>query len=86
MLASRGRARGFVMALTAGMVLFGVAVLGAGLLALFAGQPSRVWIVLLLCGVILTVLIGPARRRMRRQYDQIELERISAVDLGKKSS
>jgi hypothetical protein len=81
-LAGCGRARRLVMALTAAMVLLGIASLAAGITALALGQPYGVWYVLVLPGVILVGVCAPLRRTLRRRYDQRELARITAADLG----
>ncbi|MBN1589397.1 MAG: hypothetical protein JW888_07775 [Pirellulales bacterium] len=84
-LASRGRARAFVMALTAAIVLFGIALLGAGVVALLLKQPYAVHYPLLLIGGLGTLIVGPMRRVLRRRYEQKELQQISAMDLGSAS-
>jgi len=84
-LVRRGRGRGFVMAVTAATALLGMALLGAGAAALVAAQPAEVWFPLLLGGGLGAGMFGAFRPIIRKRYDQMELEQISAMDLGKGS-
>jgi len=54
----------------------------AGLVALGLGQPYAVYYPLLLFGGILTVVCGGLLPVIRRRYAEIELRRMTAMDLG----
>jgi hypothetical protein len=82
LLAGRGRARGFVMTLSAAMVVVGLLLLAVGVVAAMLGQPYAVWYPLALAGLIPTVVVGASRRTIRRRYEQAELQRMAALDLG----
>lgn len=81
-LANRGRARSFVMWLTAAMVLVGVAVFAVGVVAVIVGQPYAVYFPLLLLGGLTAGIIGPTRRTIRKRYEQTELRRLEAMDVA----
>ena len=81
-LAGRGKARRFVMTALIVMPCMGLVFLIVGAVALAIGQPYEVWYPLLLSGIILTVVCGGARSTIRRRYNEMELARMSAVDLG----
>lgn len=76
-LAPRGVARGFVLSLHTGIVLVGVVVLIAGIVALSVGQPYAVWYPLLLLGAIVACVFGgllPVTRGMYKRAEQNKLE------------
>jgi len=77
-----GKARRFVIGLAVLMTLSGVAALVAGVVALGLGQPYAVYYPLLLFGGILTVVCGGLLPVIRRRYAEIELRRMTAMDLG----
>jgi hypothetical protein len=79
-LASRGKARRFVLGMMAGLVGLGIVLLGAGVIALVASQPSAVTGTLLLGGVLLVVIGAPMIRVARRTYAQVELRKMRALD------
>jgi hypothetical protein len=83
-LGGRGKARGFVLLLLAGLIAGGGALALLGAAALWSSQPRHVWYPLLLIGgasalVGLVVLPG-----VRRRYAADELRRIQAMDVGRK--
>ena len=82
-LASLGRARAFVLTLAAGLVVLGAGLVLSGLTALVLGQPYAVYYPLLLGGVILTLVMGLNLPGLRRRYEQIELRRMAAMDVGR---
>lgn len=84
-LAGRGRARALVMTIMAVVVPLGVGAFAAGIAALAIGQPYEVWFPLVLGGGLSAVIFGSLRPMIRRRYEQHELDRISAVDLGRAS-
>lgn len=82
LLAGGGRARGFVMMLTVAMVVGGLALLAVAAVAALLGQPYAVWYPLALAGLITTIVMGALRRTIRQRYEQAELQRMSAMDMG----
>lgn len=81
-LAGCGKARRFVLALTASLAVFGAVCLGAGVVAVALGQPYAVYYPLLLGGLILTVVCGGTWPAVRRGYELRELQRMAALDSG----
>lgn len=77
-----GKGRRFVIGLAVLITLSGVAALVVGLVALGVGQPYAVYYPLLLLGGILTVVCGGLLPVIRRRYAEIELRRMTAMDLG----
>jgi hypothetical protein len=75
-----GKARRFVVALTATLIAVGVLSLIVGLIALTLCQPYAVYYPLLLGGIILTAVCGGNLPTLRRRYEQIELRKMAAMD------
>jgi hypothetical protein len=82
MLAGVGKAREFVMLLTAAIVLAGVACLALAIVALLQTQPYCVYYPLLLLGGLSVLVMGPLRRTLRQRYQQLELRKIAALDVA----
>jgi len=78
--ASRGKARGFVLASANAMLVIGVVCLVGGIAALVTGQPYAVYYTLLLFGIILVAVIGMLRRGLVARYEQLELQRMQSMD------
>ena len=79
-LASRGKARGFVVgALLVVIGLGGVATL-LGLIAL-GGQSYAVWTPLLALGVLVLSILPFRLRRLQRHYEELELRRMVSMDV-----
>jgi len=78
--AGMGIARRFIVTLALGMFVFGVIVLLAGMIALANGQPYHVYYPLLLLGGISSFVFGFNYPFLKRRYEQIELQRMSAMD------
>ena len=79
-LASRGKARGFVLFVYWGLLGVGLCLLAAGIFAVVCHQPCAVYYTLLFTGglfSILTLLLMPV---IRRRYQEQELRRMSAAD------
>jgi len=79
-LAAKGKARGFVLGIY--RFFFGLGVVCSIMLAvaLVAGQPLEVWLIFLLGGAILAT-VGPTNlRRARKQYEELEMRRMTSVD------
>jgi len=81
-LAGKGKARRLVMGLTAAIVPLGVAIFAAGVVALVLKQPYCVYYPLLLLGGLSAVIMAPMRRSLRHRYEQIELRKMEAMDIG----
>lgn len=79
-LASKGKARGFVLAVLAIFTGLGVASGVAGLLALAAQQPVFVWSPLIFSAVILASVSPFNLRQFRRRYEELELRRMASLD------
>jgi len=81
-LAGLGKARRLVFLLAGASLILGIASLIAGIVAVAVGQPYAVYYPLLLLGVIVTAVIGANLPGLRRRYEQIELRKMAAMDLG----
>ena len=79
-LASRGRARGFVVGTAYALTGAGAAMIGAGLMGLLTHQAPVIAYVLLLVGVVCAGIFPVRLRRYLRQYRQTELRRIDSMD------
>jgi len=79
-LASRGKARGFVLAASKVIVLAGVVSIVFGVVAIAQSQPWHVSFVLLLLGILCAAVLGCRVRTYRRQYEEQEMRRMAAVD------
>ncbi|MGO8674759.1 MAG: hypothetical protein ACLQVX_02670 [Limisphaerales bacterium] len=80
-LASRGKARGFVVgALLVVIGLGGVATL-LGLIALGLRQSYAVWTPLLALGVLVLSILPFRLRRLQRHYEELELRRMVSMDV-----
>jgi hypothetical protein len=81
-LASRGRAKRFVTILIVSLAIGGTLAFAAGLVALIRSLPYAVYYPLLLIGFLATVIPLSLRPSIRRRYEEIELRRMRAHDLG----
>ena len=79
-LASRGRARRFVLATMVTLIVLGCALAVTGVVALALSQPYAVYFPLLLAGVLMVGVSGSSIRTTRRAYAEAELRRIRAMD------
>jgi len=79
-LAGRGKAPGFVMALLSLFTGLGVVALIAGVVALLQHQPYAVFFPLLLLGVLATSICGGMLPVVRRRYAERELRKLEAAD------
>lgn len=77
-LAPRGKQRGLVMGSMAALVIAGMVVLVIGLVALMQKQPYHVWYPLVLCGGLLTLVLGPLTPVINLRYRQAEARRMDA--------
>jgi hypothetical protein len=81
-LASRGRAKRFVTIAIAALAIGGTLAFVAGVVALSRSQPYAVYYPLLLIGFLAAVIPLSLRPSIRRRYEEIELRRMRAHDLG----
>jgi hypothetical protein len=79
-LASKGRARGFVLATLKSFIVLGVLSAIAGIVALGLRQPYGVWFVPMLLGAILLLISPPRLKQYQRRYDELELRKMVAMD------
>lgn len=79
LLATRGKARTFVVASLQTMAAAGALLTIAGVVAVCLRQPYAVWFPLLLGGVILGCLVFQLPEVTRR-YDELELRRMNSID------
>ena len=79
-LSARGKARAFVLGSANLLVAIGIASLIGGVVALATSQPYAVYYTLLLIGVIVTAVVGKLRSTLAARYEQLELQRMQAMD------
>jgi hypothetical protein len=77
-LAPRGKGRGFVLGAMGLFVALGVVQLVLGIIAVSTGQPYGIWYPMLLCGFIMSVVIGCLIPVVRSRYSQAERRRLDA--------
>ncbi len=80
-LAGLGRARRLTLGLAWASIVFGLACLVAGVVAISLSQPFAVWYPLLLGGGISAGVMGSLLHTLRRRYAEIELRRMAAMDV-----
>jgi len=80
LLASKGKARNFVLTSIKISIVVGILLMIAGLVALVCKQPYAVWYALLLPGVILTSVFSLNLSSLQRRYDELEIRRMTSVD------
>lgn len=80
-LCSLGKARQFVLWLCAGFVVLGVVCLATGGIALAMSQPYCVYYPLLLLGGLLACVFGGLLPAIRHRYQQIEMRRMTSMDV-----
>jgi hypothetical protein len=81
-LASRGRGKRFVTIAIVSLAIGGTLAFAAGVVALSRSQPYAVYYPLLLIGFLATIIPLGLRPSIRRRYEEIELRRMRAHDLG----
>jgi hypothetical protein len=79
-LVSKGRARNFVLAAIKYIIVLGILLTVAGLVAAVLDQPYAVWYALLLPGVILVLVFSLNRHSIQRRYDELEIRRMTSTD------
>lgn len=80
-LGGMGKARQFVISLCVALIAFGVVCLLVGVVALLTSQPYAVYYPLLLIGIICTAVVGGNLPGICKRYRQIELRRMSSMDV-----
>ena len=81
-LAGAGKARRLVLALVRALLVLGVVCLVAAGVALVSKQPYGVWYPLTGVGGISTLVMGGLLPGLRRRYEEIELRKMAAMDVG----
>lgn len=81
-LVSRGKARGFIMGSWLVVMLLGIVSLSLGIVAVVKSQPYVVYYPLLLGGVLFVVLPAVLIPTIRKRYEESELRKMNARDLG----
>jgi hypothetical protein len=79
-LGGTGKARGFVLALNTTLAGVGVAILIVGVIAVLLGQPYDVYFPLLALGIVPAGFCGGILFPLRHHYQQIELQKMAAMD------
>jgi len=80
LLASKGKARNFVLATIKIFIVLGILLTIAGFAAVVSSQPYAVWYALLLPGVILTLVFSLNLPSIQRRYDELEIRRMTSID------
>jgi hypothetical protein len=80
-LASRGKARHFVLGSATALPVIGIASLVGGVAAVATAQPYAVLYPLLLIGIILVVVFGKMRGNLSARYEQLELKKMQSMDV-----
>jgi len=80
LLASKGKARNFVLTSMKIFIVLGILLTIAGFVAVVLKQPYAVWYALLLPGVILTLVFSLNLPSIQRRYDELEIRRMTSID------
>ena len=80
-LAPRGKGRNFILGSFVFLLIVGILHLVVGLYALASGQPYGIWYVLVLCGFILTAVMGSLLPVVSKRYNEAEMRRVHAAAL-----
>ena len=78
--AARGKARRLVVGTMTTLIVLGIALLAGGFIAMIDSQPYAVTGPMIVSGAILVVLMAALRPNVKRQYAQVELRRMRALD------
>ncbi len=77
-LAPRGKAKGLVVGLHVTLIVVGACMLVAGIVAVSMGQPYHVYYPLLLCGGIVSLVLGGLLPGTLMRYRQAEQRKLDA--------
>jgi hypothetical protein len=80
LLASKGKARNFVLTTMKIFIALGILLTIVGFVAVVSNQPYAVWYALLLPGVILTLVFSLNLPSIQRRYDELEIRRMTSID------
>ena len=80
LLASKGRARGFVLGGSFALITIGAICAAAGLAAVMLRQPYAVWFPLFLFGILMLAIIPYRLKEFRRHYEELEIRRMQSLD------
>jgi len=84
-LAPQGKGRGLILGLMYFGLVFGVANLVLGVIAVTQHQPYAIWYPFVLLGAILTLVFGLLLPMVKRVYAQVELRKMEADKLRQHS-
>lgn len=79
-LAGLGKARRFVVGTTKILIVFGILMTIAGIVAIASSQPYAVWYPLVLIGGILTFVCSGNFHTVKKRYDELEIRRMTSMD------
>jgi hypothetical protein len=79
-LTAMGKARNFVLAAAKALIVSGILLTLAGLVAAVLKQPYFVWYALLLPGVVLVLVFSLNMHSIKRRYDELEIRRMTSLD------
>lgn len=79
-LSGLGKARRLVLWLTTALLLTGLLLVAAGIVAAVQSQPYGVCYPILLLGTISSAVCGGMLPALRRRYEQLELRKMTAID------
>jgi hypothetical protein len=82
-LTSRGIGRTWILGAFYLATAIGIAQLCFGVYALLVGQPWAIWYGPVLCGLIVTAVLGPLAFMLRMRYREVEERRMEAAALRK---
>jgi hypothetical protein len=78
LLTPRGKARGLITGAYMLLACIGASCLIFALIAAFAGEPSGVYVPLLVPGIVLSVIMGIFSPAIIREYQQFEFRKVAA--------
>jgi hypothetical protein len=82
MLAGMGKLRRLVVATCVLLIVLGAICFAVGAVALLIGQPYGVYYPLLLVGGLTAGILGALLPSIRRRYEEAELRKMAAMDIG----
>lgn len=79
-LASVGKGRRFVLTTISSLIVAGIFLVIAGVIAVAMKQPYAVWYPLLLGGAIMAFVFSVNLYPIKRRYDDLEIRRMTSMD------